>query len=134
MGIAALILGIVGLIISFIPFCGMVAFLPCLVGLGLGIADIVVKGRCGKGRAVGIVGTVLNGIALLVAIFWGFFSAAGVAKIASDPAFQKELSQKLTEQIKEIKDTKVVVQADHTGGTVKLVVPEKEVPAPAPQK
>ena len=43
MGIAALILGIVGLVIAWIPFCGILALIPCLVGLGLGIADIIVR-------------------------------------------------------------------------------------------
>jgi len=44
MGIAALILGIVGLVIAWIPFCGILALIPCLVGLGLGIADIILIG------------------------------------------------------------------------------------------
>ena len=127
MGIAALILGIVGLIVSFIPFCGMVAFLPCLVGLGLGIADIVVKSRNHKGKAMGIVGTVLNGVALLVAIFWGFFTAIGAAKVAGDPAFQQEIRQKM----EEMQNTHVIVQADKKGGTVSITVPEKtDVAAP----
>ena len=68
MGIAALILGIVGLVIAWIPFCGILALIPCLVGLGLGIADIIVKGKRGEPKGMGIAGTVLNAVALLIVI------------------------------------------------------------------
>ena len=45
MGIAALVLGIVSIIIAFVPFCGIIAFLPALVGLILGIIDLVIKNK-----------------------------------------------------------------------------------------
>ena len=43
MGVAALILGIVSTIFGFVPFCGIIAFVPAVVGLILGIIDIVQK-------------------------------------------------------------------------------------------
>lgn len=90
MGVAALILGIVGIIVAVIPMCGIVAFIPCLVGLGLGIADIVVKGKKGQPKGLGIAGTILNALAILFVILWTLCFAAA----ASDPelaeAFEME--------------------------------------------
>lgn len=45
MGIAALVLGIVSIIVSFIPFCGLIGLLPALIGLILGIVDVVKKSK-----------------------------------------------------------------------------------------
>ena len=45
MGIAALILGIISIVIALIPVCGSIAFVPALVGLILGIVDTVKKGK-----------------------------------------------------------------------------------------
>ena len=42
MGIAALVLGIISIISSLIPGCGfIIALLPALIGLILGIVDVV---------------------------------------------------------------------------------------------
>ena len=48
MGIAALILGIISIVIALIPVCGSIAFVPALVGLILGIVDTVKKGKAGE--------------------------------------------------------------------------------------
>ena len=89
MGVAALILGILGLIIAWIPLCGMVALLPCVIGLCLGIADIVVKSKREQPRGVGIAGTILNAVALAILIIWNVYIAA---QIANDPEFSTALS------------------------------------------
>ena len=96
MGIAALILGIVGLVIAWIPFCGILALIPCLVGLGLGIADIIVKGKRGEPKGMGIAGTVLNAVALLIVILWSIVFAAQTASLMSDPEFKEAFSQEFT--------------------------------------
>lgn len=125
MGIAALVLGIIGLIISFIPFCGIIAFLPCLVGLALGIADIAVKGKRGQPKTMGIVGTVLNGVALVIIVVWSVFIAAGTAEAISDPAFQQNIQKAIEDAQKKAKDGQgeVVVES----GTVRV---KTEVPPP----
>ena len=97
MGVAALILGIVGISVAVIPMCGIVAFIPCLVGLGLGIADIVVKGKKGQPKGLGIAGTILNALAILFVLLWTLCFAAA----ASDPelaeAFEMEQVEITTE-------------------------------------
>ena len=48
MGVAALVLGIISVIISFIPFCGTWAIIPAIVGLVLGIIDWIKKVKQAK--------------------------------------------------------------------------------------
>lgn len=58
MGIAALILGIISIIIGFIPLCGAVAFVPAIIGLILGIVDASKKSKTGEKKGVSIAGIV----------------------------------------------------------------------------
>lgn len=45
MGVASLVLGILSLIIGFVPFCGAIALLPAIIGLILGIVDVALKSK-----------------------------------------------------------------------------------------
>ena len=56
MGVASLVIGIMSLLISFLPFCGTFAIIPACVGLGLGIADLVVKSKRDQGKGMAIAG------------------------------------------------------------------------------
>ncbi len=111
MGIAALILGILGLLIAWIPFCGVFALIPCLIGLGLGIADIVVKSRQGMPMVLGIFGTVLNGVALILVIVITILFGASAAEVMSDPEFKAEFRRAMEEAQKEANRNGVVVEA-----------------------
>ena len=68
MGVAALVLGIISILIAFIPFCGVIAFLPALIGFILGIVFVVGGKKRNEPVGIGIAGLVLNLIALLVII------------------------------------------------------------------
>lgn len=72
MGIAALVLGIISIIIGFIPLCGSIAIIPAIVGVILGIVDIVTKSKKGEKKGISIAGLVLSAIAIIVIIFWVF--------------------------------------------------------------
>lgn len=74
MGVAALVLGIISIIIGCVPFCGAIAFIPAIVGLVLGIVDIVKKNKEGQPKGMAIAGTVLSAIAILVIIYWVFIA------------------------------------------------------------
>lgn len=91
MGIAALVLGIISIVIGFVPFCGVIAFIPALVGLILGIVDIVKKNKEGQPKGMAIAGTVLSALALLFIIYWFFF--AGMVGIAAVDEAVKSLNQ-----------------------------------------
>lgn len=78
MGVAALVLGIISIIIGFIPLCGSVAFIPALIGLILGIVDIVKKSKTEEKKGISIAGTILSGLAIIIILYWVFIVGAAV--------------------------------------------------------
>ncbi len=102
MGIAALIIGIVSAILAFIPLCGYIAFIPALVGLALGIVDIVQKSKKNEPKVMGIVGVITNAAAIILIVVWTIlFAVAGVT--ADKDA--KDALQKVTEEVKKVEET-----------------------------
>ena len=69
MGVASLVLGIVAIIISFIPCLGIYALVPSIIGLLLGLFGIIsaCKANPPKGKGLAIAGFVLSIIATIVA-------------------------------------------------------------------
>lgn len=88
MGIAALILGIISIIIGFIPLCGSIALFPAIIGLILGIVDTVLKSKKDEKKGISIAGLVLSAIAIVVIVFWVF-----VFGIAASSVDTNELDQ-----------------------------------------
>ncbi len=92
MGIASMVIGIMAVIIGFVPFCGAWAIVPACVGLGLGIADTIVKSKRKQPKGMAIAGLVLNPIAIIVIISWWAYLAVGVQQAAGDmDVFQQQL-------------------------------------------
>jgi len=85
MGIASMVIGIVAAVFGFIPFCGMFAFFPAVVGFVLGIVDVVLKSKKQEPKGQGIAGIVLNAIAILIIFIWCVIVGAGA--IASEGGF-----------------------------------------------
>jgi hypothetical protein len=77
MGIASLILGITSLVIGFVPLCGSIALLPAIVGLILGIIDVVKKSKEGGKKGQGLAGLITSTIAIFTIIFWVFVFSVG---------------------------------------------------------
>ena len=75
MGVASLVLGILSLIIGFVPFCGAIALLPAIIGLILGIVDVVLKSKKSEPKGMGIAGIVLSAISIVIIVFWVFVVA-----------------------------------------------------------
>ena len=65
MGIAALVIGIVAVIIGFIPGCGIIALLPAIVGLILGIIEVKKKSKAGQPKGKGMAGREAVRLAIL---------------------------------------------------------------------
>ena len=84
MGIAALVLGIISVIIGFIPFCGVIAFLPAIVGVILGIIDIVLKKKKQEKIGISIAGLVLSILAIIIISFWVFVIGTAVSETDVD--------------------------------------------------
>ena len=68
MGVASLVLGIIALVVSFIPCCRMLSFIIAVIGFILGIVDIEKKGKAGASKEMGIAGGILSVIAFLIII------------------------------------------------------------------
>lgn len=68
MGVAALVLGIVSLLLGFIPLFGIFFIVLAIVGLILGIVDTVKKGKKKEPRGASIAGIVLSAIAIVVIV------------------------------------------------------------------
>lgn len=85
MGIASMIIGIIAVVLVFIPCpTAVLLFLPVLIGFILGIVDVALKSKQGLPKGCGIAGIVMNSIALIVIILWCFvFGAAAAATTAA---------------------------------------------------
>lgn len=79
MGLAAMIIGIIAVVLGFIPFCGYFALLPAIVGLILGIVDVKQKSKVKQPKGQGMVGIALNAVAIIVILLWTLVFAVGGA-------------------------------------------------------
>ena len=84
MGVAALVLGIISVIVSFIPFCGTWAIVPAIVGLVLGIIDWSKKKKAGEKKGKAIAGTICSGVAIIIIIAWWALFGMAAKKVAKD--------------------------------------------------
>ncbi len=85
MGIAALVLGIIALVTSWIPFICCFAFILAVVGLILGIVDAVKKSKTNDNKkGFGIAGLVISAIAIPIIIFSSLFTIGITAAIIED--------------------------------------------------
>ena len=92
MGIAALVIGIISLLIAWVPCIGMIALFPATIGLILGIIDIIVNAKKSKPKGLGIAGT----ICCAVAIACVFVANAFVVAVAD--AAVKEVDAEMQRQ------------------------------------
>lgn len=106
MGVAALVLGIVSVIIAIIPFCGSIAFIPAIIGLILGIVDTVQKSKKQEKKGLAVAGIVLNAIAIVfIAVYTIIAGAAvnefgkGLNEAFSNSEFVNEFKTSLNEAI-----------------------------------
>ncbi|ACU40441.1 DUF4190 domain-containing protein [Actinosynnema pretiosum subsp. pretiosum] len=78
----SLVLGVVGLLLSFIPFIGVIAWPLVIVGLVLGLVAVSKLTRNpANSKGLAISGTVLSALGLVVCVLWlvGFGAAVGNA-------------------------------------------------------
>ena len=79
MGLAAMIIGIVAVILGIIPGCGLVFGLPpAIVGLILGIVDVTKKLKAKQPKGQGMAGIALNAAAIVFIILWTLVFVGGV--------------------------------------------------------
>ncbi len=86
LGTAGFVLGLVGLVFSFIPLIGVVAWPLVIIGLVLSLVGIARARKTAASKGLAIAGTVLSAIGLLVCIAW-----VGAVGKAVDEAQRNEL-------------------------------------------
>lgn len=75
MGVASLVLGIIAMVIGWIPFICFLALILAVIGLILGIVDTTRKNKNGdKHKGISIAGLVISAIAIPTILIMSFFS------------------------------------------------------------
>ena len=100
MGIAALVIGILSAIMGFVPLCGVIALVPALVGLALGIVDVMKKSKQQQPKGVGLAGIILNAAAIAIIVIWSLVFAKAVKEGA--PQIQQALEAASAEMAAEM--------------------------------
>lgn len=92
-----MVIGIIALVVGFVPFCGAWAIIPAAVGIVLGMVDVIVKSKRNEKRGQAIAGLVLNPLAIAIVVTWWVLAAiaANEAGISTDPALQQQIFQGL---------------------------------------
>jgi hypothetical protein len=85
MGVASMIIGIISLVIGFVPMCGFWAAVPAVIGLILGIVDLVIRTKRKQPRGKAIVGVILNPLAIIVIVAWFVMAGYGFEMGADQP-------------------------------------------------
>lgn len=85
MGVASLVLGIISLLTSWIPFVCFFAFILAVIGLILGIVDSVKKSKANdRKKGISIAGLVISAIAIPIIIIMSFVSIGILIAIIED--------------------------------------------------
>lgn len=85
MGVASLVLGIISLLTSWIPFVCFLAFILAVIGLILGIVDSVKKSKANdRKKGISIAGLIISAIAIPIIIIMSFVSIGILIAIIED--------------------------------------------------
>lgn len=67
LGIAGMVLGIVAVVISFVPCLGMYALIPGIIGLVLSVISVVQANKAGAAKGMAIAGIVCSLVGSVIA-------------------------------------------------------------------
>ena len=85
MGVASLVLGILALISSWIPFICFISLVFAIIGLILGIVDTIKKNKINdKTRGISIAGLIISAIAIPIIIMTSITSFVILSEIVDD--------------------------------------------------
>ncbi len=114
MGIASLVPGIIAILVAWVPCIGWFALLPALIGLILGIVEIVQKnGAKAKGDntaspVLGFVGTGLNALSIVMVIVVTVLLGRGLEEAAKEAGYSS--ASEMFKDIKKSIDTLQTIQ------------------------
>lgn len=113
MGIIGIVMGIISLIVAFIPCVGVVAFLPGGLAIIFSIVSIVQASRGNGSKSLGIVSLVVSSLAILLAAAW-LMLFSGISYVANEamknPNQFEQLEKGLRDAFKDIEDMEVNIE------------------------
>lgn len=129
MGIIGIVLGVISLIVAFIPCVGVVAFLPGTLAIIFSVISIVQASRGNGSKGLGIVSLVVSCLAILLAALWlSIFS--GVSMVASEAFKDKDKFERIEKGIKDafnddLQDRSSINRLDSLENRLRLLEDEK---------
>jgi hypothetical protein len=107
LGIAGMILGIVAIIVSFIPCFGWWAMVMAVVGLILSAISLSQAKKAKASTGMALTGLICSIVAIIIVIVWVALFAKGVGMVKDelDKTGALDSLSKAMEQLKDITDT-----------------------------
>lgn len=107
MGIAGMVLGIVAIIVSFIPCFGWGAIIIAVIGLILSAVSLSQANKAGAPKGMAIAGLICSVIAIIVGSVWIFIITKAASEINTELQKSGALDSlnKAMQQLKEMTDT-----------------------------
>ncbi|MFP4555844.1 MAG: DUF308 domain-containing protein [Bacteroidales bacterium] len=127
MGIIGIVLGVISLIVAFIPCVGVVAFFPGGLAIIFSIVSIVQASKGNGAKNLGIASFVISCLAIIIAAAWLIiFSGVSVLtnKAMKDPDLFEQIGKDIKHAFDEVDDERSSVKID----TLENVLRELENP------
>ena len=106
MAVAGLVLGIVAIVLSFIPCVNLFGFLPAVLGLIFSIIGLSKSKKTGEGKGMSVAGLICSILALVwIPIYYFIFLAAAGATVGG---FEEAMRKGLEEAAKAASKTPAV--------------------------
>ena len=100
-GIIGIVMGIISLIVAFIPCVGIVAFVPGGIAIVFSIISIVQANRGNGAKTLSIVSLVISSIAIVIAAAW-LMLFSGITTIANKAINNPEQLELLENELRDI--------------------------------
>ncbi len=125
-GIASLILGIVALLIAFIPCIGLFALIPGIVAIVLATTGLSQANKANGAKGINVAGLVVSILGTAIAVVWLLVFAAGGAllkggrfmdKIKDNPEIEgifEEIIEDISSEIEDAKTIEVTIEGSDT--------------------
>jgi hypothetical protein len=134
-GVAGFVIGIIALIISFIPCLGMYAFVPGIIALIFSIVALIQANRAHASRGLIIAALVISSVATVIAS-WQLMivhrAATGFGRFGTEMRdvlrddFGDELREKILRALEDMPDNEVMPDDDTLGFDAEEMIEELE--------
>lgn len=100
-GIIGIVMGIISLIVAFIPCVGIVAFAPGAIAIVFSILSIVQAGRGNGSKTLGIISLIVSSLAIVIAAAW-LMLFSGITTFANKAVNDPEKFQIIENEIRDV--------------------------------